>query len=402
MEKDKEQPKKHKIPDQLESEFGTKKAIFNFETEKVGQLFCFPMSFQDKLDLLRKLGKNISDSSAKEFAKHLIMACCYPSNKLDENKNRPTKTLLENQDVDQLSESELEIFCSEYVKQHEYLYRKLNIVSKPADESGKDVSTSEYGDVNVPKLENETATDYLFRLYVNEEKKDIERNKKLFGHFSAFTEISKINKEMFGFSKKAFENINRTLSMGDALKTSLKHLEHFQKVTPVPAPPEMPMINHGELFRMQEEHRMRPYNMLSERLDELIELTERTSAFMVQSNETQTQIVSEVKNSNDTTTRYSKKSLILNIVIVFLTALSVIVAALSIYLATAKRNVTNDPYIEHSRQIQNKLDSLISVSRHSIQTTDSLLKVMFMQKQNPIHSGRTGAGKKQPTAPAQN
>ena len=179
-------PKKHEILRDLETRFGTKKPLFTFNTLNLGELTCFPTSVNDMIQFSNKLQKRIDESNSKEFARKLIMVCCYPSSKLDEDRKRPSNTLLTENDINNISESEIDIFCTEHLKYNEYLYRKLEFIEKLSKKTGEKVSTAEYGEIEHPKYDTESNTDYMFRLYLNKEKRDTERTKKLLGPLNFF------------------------------------------------------------------------------------------------------------------------------------------------------------------------------------------------------------------------
>jgi len=105
---------------------------------------------------------------------------------------------------------------------------------------------------------------------------------------------------------------------------------------------------------------------ITSKIDELIVLSEKTSAFIVESTETQATIARELKHSSDKATRLSRYALILSIVIIVLTALSI---CLPVLLQRPDKEVS----IKHAIKIEDKLDSLISISRTSTSSSDSIL-----------------------------
>jgi len=328
--------------------------IFSIMTLSCGNITCFPFRGYEERKLYTLLNKSYQKTDPLEFARCLIAVVCYPSDKLLNGKNRPTsEDLLTIQDTEKLSIEEVESFCKLYIEYEDYLYRKL--VEKEGKGSGGKVISYELGEVEFPKDDKEDYTTYLHRLMVNKESKLTEQAKKLYDQVKGLWDSS-------GFSAKTLDSIKTMFEMGKSLKDSLKHLEGTADIKALSMNQGFP--HYTEIPRLPSDFAIG--KTITSKIDELIVLSEKTSAFIVESTETQATIARELKHSSDKATRLSRYALILSIVIIVLTALSI---CLPVLLQRPDKEVS----IKHAIKIEDKLDSLISISRTSTSSSDSIL-----------------------------
>src|SRR5438445_8747493 len=91
-------------------------------TTKIGELAVFNLSGMYYEELLGKLGGTITKSSPVEFVRAIIPFICYPINSLEDEKYRPTPSLiLKDEDIANLSESDIEEIARIYVVNNEDL-----------------------------------------------------------------------------------------------------------------------------------------------------------------------------------------------------------------------------------------------------------------------------------------
>src|SRR5438132_6495104 len=220
----------------------------------------------------RKLGGTITKSSPVEFVRAIIPFICYPINSLEDEKYRPTPSLiLKDEDIANLSESDIEEIARIYVVNNEDLSRS-HIYKDRNDEDGKIVKYLEYADVKYPKKYDENYVHYLHRLLIIQENYYREQREELKTKSLRYT----------NFSQRLRNDIFKTFNLGESLRGTLP-------VTPASTTPDFPhMDNITEIIQTNEETRLRPYRMLSEKLEHLIDKSDKTVEFLVSMNLTQT------------------------------------------------------------------------------------------------------------------
>ena len=95
----------------------------------------------------------------------------------------------------------------------------------------------------------------------------------------------------------------------------------------------MPNLDFAELERNIAQARLRPFNELSSRLDQLIEMTGQATDFQIQTNEVQTRIAEELKTSGDAAAMYSRRSISLNWIVIIITAIGVFLSGYMLLLS---------------------------------------------------------------------
>ena len=172
-----------------------------------------------------------------------------------------------------------------------------------------------YGETEYPKNENETYKQYLLRLSII---KDEELGKGI-----AKT-ISSIMPEIKSFSNALGNSIKDTLSWGESLNKTMESIRPIDRghtvkgiVSQIEATPILSKDDLSDIGRLQEQIRLRPFNEIENRLDQLINTSAQAAEFMIKANEIQTRIAGEIKYSSDETTKYSKRNIFLTVVVIF-------------------------------------------------------------------------------------
>jgi len=114
--------------------------------------------------------------------------------------------------------------------------------------------------------------------------------------------------------------------MGDSLKKRMEAIRSpsFGDIRPVDS--HFKQTDYSDIFVQQEKNRLKPFNNLADKLDELIDSSAQVADFMVETNKLQAGIAKELKNSGDTAVRFSKINIAISCLVVFLTVCSLYMA----------------------------------------------------------------------------
>ena len=287
----------------------------------VGNICIFSLSLGDQREIRKALERPLEESDPNDYLKELIKHVCYPREQLKEGKYRPDGAGLSAQDVESLSHDELEKIAELYVNENPYLFREERS-KKTQNEDGKQVLSFELGEVQTPKEANESYIEYLHRLATIEDRKLSESATKI---LSSIPDVS-------SFSNSIGDQLKNTFSIGESLRTSMDAIRNFDRLSLHESPPKVPSFDSGEFFHEQEERRLKPFNELSDRLDALIDTSTQSAEFMIEANKLQTEIAEEIKKSGDTTSKQASHNINLTYVVIFLTFISTVSSALSIWM----------------------------------------------------------------------
>jgi len=271
----------------------------------LGKLAVFTISYGDQTKVLGETSRSVERMKPLDLAQRLIPYIAHRTDALGEEEGKPDAPSLTMEEVNSLSPDEIESILDLFIKDQEHLYRKLE--SNPSkNEEGKQVLSMTYGEIEHPRKEGESNVDYLHRLYVLEREELKRQMEKMLGpslraaHFSA------------GLA----ESIKKTLLMGDSMSKALEAMRpsavfDSEKLKPrsIEMTPALPSVDYGALAKDAEKARWAPFNAVNERLDVLAELTAKSSEFMVQMNQTQTTIASEIKASGEEASKIGRESL---------------------------------------------------------------------------------------------
>nr|VFJ86794.1 MAG: hypothetical protein BECKLFY1418B_GA0070995_100488 [Candidatus Kentron sp. LFY] len=330
----------------------------------IGVLYVVHMQIKDLLALEKQLNRSVKECDPEQYIRNLAIFVCYPENALIDRQRKPKAPILSQDDVKQLTSSELDEIARIFVGHNDYLYKKDDAIL-------------------YPKNEEESYMEYLHRLSVIEE----EEQGKLFSSLSGRYAKSLMEKQnnlavrLFGsgFSAGLSDKIGNTLSLGSSLGKAMEIGKLAAPVTPLAsgklgslmesidrinraARIDLPKIELPELEKIEsidlagierrrEEKRREPFNELAKRLDRLIELSEKNIEFAVQVNETQTEISAEIKSSSDITEKFSKRNFVINLIVAALTALSISVAIMIFFDASRENEISQNILLKVAKEI---------------------------------------------------
>lgn len=286
----------------------------------IGKLAVYAPSHKDTTELGSSCGSSIDSCEPIEFARRLLTYICYPTEALSEDESKPDSPKLARQDVDRLTEDEVDKIAGLYLEHEEYLYRKLVRETK-TDSGDKPVTSASYGEIEHPRNPGESNIQYLHRLHVLQD--------------AAFKrQMESLTKSILSgakFSSDLSKKIEGTLSLGESLSRIAKQFELGgirgavvnPRKHPEPQPeqfPQPPLLERARIdYEAIERTRLAPFEALQTRLDEIIELNGKSIEFATESNMTQTRIATEIKRSSDTTTALARWSIFWTVVVLLVT-----------------------------------------------------------------------------------
>ena len=320
----------------LKSPFGWKKDVF-FDTGKLGRLYIFNFVVADYEMLHKEIGNSIEKISPLQYVKALVKHVCHPEGKLKEGEYRPEQPTLHDDEINLISEYELEDFAEKYINKTG-LNRKW-ITKQGKSEGSDNVVTLELGEVEQPRKDGERWTDYLHRLAVIEEKEDKESIEKIAKQFAGIE----------SFSKNLQEQIKNTFTLGDSLK---KSFESFRVPQNIISEAYKPPFDYSEIAKIK------PFGGLPEKIDKLIDISSESADFLVEMNKTQTGIANELKSSGEKTAWYSKLNIatgiIIGIIIIGLTILAIYLSNTGLKASENQNTIFN----KNIERLGNELKSL--------------------------------------------
>jgi hypothetical protein len=309
------------------------KAIGQLESS-IGILYVFSMTLGLQSGFHKEVGQSFTECDPLYLVRMLSMFVCYPKDSLLDDEMRPKEVVLTREDVEKLTEDDIEHIARIYTEGNDYLFRK-SIRKETKSSEGHIIVSSEKGDVEFPREEDESYVQYLSRLLKHQEEKFVDQFKKLAEPFKNFSDSLK-------------SSIGATLAWGQSLK---KSLPDSAKAEIRIAPQAMPDFDLAELQRNIEQNRLTPFNELSTRLEQLIEMTGQATDFQIQTNEVQTRIAEELKMSGDAAANYSRRSISLNWIVIIITAIGVLLSGYMILLSKTDS-------FNNSNAVMNKADEI--------------------------------------------
>ncbi len=279
----------------------------------IGELCVFGINVKDQTELYKNIDISLGECLPTDFIRHLCIYVCFPKDNLIEEKYKPDNPILTLEDVEKLTEEELDEIAGIYIDNNEYLFKKLEFKKKRNDK-GEIVNYGDYSEIEHPRNEEETNISYLYRLSVLE----IEKSEKQMEDM--FKSVSGID----SFSSTLTDSIKNTLTMGDSLSKAMASIRpiHIPELRPIEREPFH--MDFAQIEKDKEERRLQPFNELSTRLDLLVESSVQASEFMIEANKIQTRIASEIKASGDLTDKHSRKNISLSWVVITLTIVGLI------------------------------------------------------------------------------
>ena len=338
-----------------------------FDTD-IGRLCLFCISSNDQSDLLKDIGGSIEKCDPEKYVRNFVVYTCFPEDQLKEGQYKPDEPILTIEDANKLSTQDLEHIAKLYIEDTEYLYKKSEIIKDNKD-NGETISRLAYTDIEHPKEDDETYIKYLHRLCILDRKRLKATMEKALKPIIYFNKL---------FSPTSFESIKNTYLMGDSLSKTIESLNPPQLYHETPYEERIP-----EIESLSEENGLRPFREISDRLDELIGLSHRSTDYAIQSNETQIEIAGEIKSSGDAANKHSEANIVftktnisLTKVVIFVSVLGLFITGMSIYLSYLSSNRQEFVYREGIDSIVSSISTIDkNFSNQSKSTQDSFEKL---------------------------
>lgn len=340
------------------------------KTEPIGRVnttlgeFClFHVTGLATSEAPKAIGKPLAECDPSDFVRQVARFVLYPLSSLRDGKYRPEEPVLDTTDLSSLTPADLESIASAIVDNEDYLSIKL-IHKSTKSEDGKTVVSSEYGEVEHPRQEGESRVQYLHRLFIEKGKADARKYK------DPLASISGIGR----FSDSLNTSIAKSLSMGNSLS---RHLESIRPTLGTPAGVLTPRVDMAALHRQAQEAHLRPFQDLADRIDQLTDITVQSSKFLVESNEIQTRIASELKDSGDVAAKVARLNFILTWIVIGLTILGLLLPTYLAYRtdkADANEQLRVERYVETISGTLAQINGGLSVQNNSLRSENEQLR----------------------------
>jgi hypothetical protein len=303
-------------------------SLFNSESvdriaTSTGELCLYWLGNRDARELLDESGRKLAADDPESFVRRLAKYVFFPSDQLREGKYKPNAPVLDEQQLAKLTAGDLERIAESYLKNNEDLYReRIEVRSK--DASGTPVYSFRKGEVKTPRIDGESATQYLSRLLLADDERRQRQDKKF--HDSLRKSFSSGLLNDIDCTQAFGEEITRA---ADKMRSALKIPNiDFPKIDPIAIePPRMEThVDVLDVLQSQQRAYERPFRDLASKLDALLETTGNASKFAAATQNVQIQIAGELKASGDENKKTSKTNIRLSYIVIVLTALGLIFA----------------------------------------------------------------------------
>ncbi|WP_404396219.1 hypothetical protein [Pseudoalteromonas phenolica] len=339
------------------------KSDTNIDTS-LGTLFLFSISVGNQSSLLKALSSSVAEAEPREYVKNLFKFVCYPENSLKEGIYKPDEPVLTREDIESLTEKELEDIAEAYIQDNEYLFKKREF-KKKNNEKGEEVHYSEYSDILHPKNDDEDNIQYLHRLACLEQENQRERMKSIFDSMP----------KLGSFSKSLTGGIAKNLMLGESLAKSFEAARAIPKIELSPVTSQLKTIDWAAIERKKEKVRREPFEELAKRLDKLINSSSQASEFMVEANKIQTEIAAEIKSGGDVTDRHARKNVKLSIAVILLTISGLVLtgwSSISGVSFSENQQIALDSY-------SSKITESLEKSRQSVEESSNESKLVLTE-----------------------
>lgn len=213
------------------SSFG-RRHDFSLATEAFGTIQCGSLSLKMLADVEKCVKKPDGDAA---YIARQILGMVGRKATLGEGDTEQQENNLTAGDIRQVSDLEIEKFAQEFVTHNEWLKHYYDDESRriSANENGERVTSYGPKVADIPKGENETASQYLIRVVDSYFEGQRDRIKDLLGsHSSASSRLVEEYKKLVEplstrlgkgiFNDSALESMRRNLSMSDQLQDTIK------------------------------------------------------------------------------------------------------------------------------------------------------------------------------------
>jgi len=352
----------------------TADAYAHIETS-IGKLVLFDLIVKNNIDMRKELPQPLKKLSSKELFKLYLPYFAYLEKDLQKTKlKRPKDYLLKQEDVDKLSDNELEALAEIFMEYNSYLYEKSETATKHKEDGTLVLNLDKEVDEDLIKRDDETYIDWFYRLILHQDKKEREQMKAFTSSFSSI-----VSKDMF-----------KTIKMGKSLSNTLKSIKNSSYLKPSIREHniDVPVIDFIDIERKKEERRLAPFIELSSKMDAMVKAEQQTVLYMEQTNLTQANIDSELKSSSKTTNRISKLNIFLTLVVIGLTVYTIWFSKDSKILIDTNKNIKYS-INETNKNINNLANTLImqnEIQNKKIDLLQKELRTLKMIKKEKVEN----------------
>jgi len=343
---------------------------------ELGELAIYPKCLKDESRIEKELKKDITKVKSYEYFKTLLKYVSHKSDFQPEDKSKLYEPTLKSEDIEQLSQKSLNSIADLILKNSDYLYRE-NISLESTNEDGIITVNHKLGKIKYKQDKSEDKVEYYFRLVCiqyNDMKKQMEKIFKDISNVSPYSnelleklkstadlakQVSEPMRKQFlnlnknfadisPFSKELQDQINSTRDLGKQLSNSYKDLLESQSISPSIQFPNIVNTPDKEIvdFKLFKS----PLINLQKEIQILIE-------YIRKSNETQTSIATEIKSSTESSTIFSKKNIIISVIIVILTLFTISSSLYFSIKAISQNQVSSSQIINELQEINKSVTS---------------------------------------------
>lgn len=356
----------------------------------IGDLFLFEIRVKETIGLEEKLNVSISDIESESFLKLYLPFFAYLKSDLnDPELERPEEYCLQADDVEKLSNDELEEIAKSFIENHSYLYKEYVSSSSKKEDGTPVISFNQKTVDTLLKANDESYIDYFHRLFVEQEIKHKEQFSKMASSFS--TGLAGDIFKTYNFGKTLTDHMG---VMSKIAGSTSSFISSFQEKKPISSnfevlKPNYHLPDFAEIHRQQEKNRLAPFKELSSKMETMIDAEKKTVEFMSNVYTTQVEIANELKSSSDSAGGYAKKNVFFTILIIFLTFISIFIAAYPIWVDKKDKEVlqTNKDLNTTMAQTNVKLEELIRVM--STQNDTKEQQIAELQKELMLEKEKT-------------
>lgn len=356
----------------------------------IGDLLLFEIRVKETIGLGEKLNVSISDIESESFLKLYLPFFAYLKSDLkDPELERPEEYYLQADDVEKLSNDELEEIAKIFIENHSYLYNEYVSSSSKKEDGTPVISFNKKTVDSLLKAKDESYIDYFHRLFVEQEIKHKEQFSKMASSFS--TGLAGDIFKTYNFGKTLTDHMG---VMSKIAGSTSSFLSSFQEKKPISSnfevlKPNYHLPDFAEIHRQQEKNRLAPFKELSSKMETMIDAEKKTVEFMSNVYTTQVEIANELKSSSDSAGGYAKKNVVFTILIIFLTFISIFIAAYPIWFDKKDKEVlqTNKDLNTTMAQTNVKLEELIRVM--STQNDTKEQQIAELQKELMLEKEKT-------------
>ena len=343
---------------------------FEFETKHYGRLYIFSYSEVDGEKLFSKLSEEGDDCDPDSFVKTLMAMVAYPIGEVDDKNSRPEESYFSEENLDNLSDEELDKFCKLFIEHNTYLAKKPEFKGKKSRD-GKNVVEGRPEKLRVEKSDDDNYRQYLLKIFKEDKKK---YDKHIDESISRIKENNEFKKKIF--KNPFWEKINSRYSALKKMEEKLKGLDRLQGASYMSGvhAPSYQRHNLIDFQNNSSEIQPHPFDRLAERIDVLTEV--------------EGDVVNELKNINESQKDLAKsgwETKQLTKIIIGLTIITFIFSitfSLLISNLTSKRDTENIQLLESQLMDVNK--NLQGMSDNSLNAgegmQDALNQLILQQK----------------------